>query len=148
MYRVTPNTASLCKSDEDSLKPAHVFTAPIRSLVGHQATREASVEELQEMLGSKYALPAGLGLLALMLFLIGSASNTPFLAVLGVVAVIGAVATMARNSQLSSPPVPCSTPPFAPPVRQQHLQDHLSMELAHRLGQIESVTPYTAVVVY
>jgi hypothetical protein len=106
------------------------------------------VEELQEMLASKHAVPVGLGVLALLLLLIGGASETPFLAVLGVVAAIGAVLTMARNSQLSRPPVPFSTTPVADPVRRQQLQDYLSMELVHRLGRIESVTPYTAVVVY
>jgi hypothetical protein len=122
-------------------------TPPLAWHLGHRR-RGDYVDEFQELLGSKYALPAGLGLLALLLLMIGGTTKTPALAVFGTVTAIGAFLALARIAQHSPPSVPVSTVPVPDPVRRQQLQDYLSVELAQRLGRIESVTPYTAVVVY
>jgi hypothetical protein len=105
------------------------------------------MDELQQLLGSKHAPTVGLGLLALLLLIMSEATKTPILAVAGLAAAVGAM-VMARDARTSPPPAPISTTPVPDPVRRQQLQDYLSMELANSLGRIESVTPYTAVLVY
>ena len=105
------------------------------------------MDELQQLISSKRAPTVGLGILAVLLLIFSGATKTPILAVAGLAAGVGAM-LVARDARPSQPPVPISTTPVPDPVRRQRLQDYLSMELASSLGRIESVTPYTAVLVY
>jgi hypothetical protein len=98
----------------------------------------------------KYALPAGLGVAALLLFIISDATDVPFLAGPGLACAAAAIAVLVRihDTPNAQAQVRFSTTPVPDELRRQQLQDYLSQDLSYTRGRIESVTPYTAVVVY
>ena len=71
------------------------------------------------------------------------------LGVIGFIVIIALVVMLVttRGSQ-RLPAVPLSTTPVSDQVRCERLQHYLSQELMQQRGRVESVTDYTAVVVY
>ncbi len=95
----------------------------------------------------KFWLPIGLVVVAFLGFVLGMATGTDALTGLGVISGMVAVVVVLKMSQSPKPPVVVSTVPVADQVRQQRLQEVLSTDIARLQGRIESVTPYSAVVV-
>jgi hypothetical protein len=108
-------------------------------------------DQLEELI-RKYGLPVGLVGAAIISFLIRAAGAAPVFAWFGLACLIGAVVVIVRMHSAAGRPgravVQFSTTPVEDEVRRQLLQDYLSQDLSYTRGRIESVTPYTAAVVY
>lgn len=110
-------------------------------------------EGLGEFLRNNVAVVV-LATLAVLAFLSGVIFSTAALIVIGVLFGVAAVITHSFSGTDNSNDRPVATPPgwSTTPVsneeRQQRLQHHLSEDMAFTRGRIESVTPYTAVIVY
>jgi len=100
---------------------------------------------------SDYGLPAGFGIAALICFILAAATDTPGFGVIGFGLFIGGGVIVARKASAvgntQTPRVALSMTPVPDQVRQQNLQQYLSTDVAQTRGRIESVTPYSAVVV-
>jgi hypothetical protein len=113
----------------------------------------SGTDERLEAALRKLAPPVGLFLTGLLLMFIGVAVDSDLLRGLGAIGLLGGVAWAILSHYPSTgrvataAPVSFSSIPVPPEVRQQRLQEHLSHEIAYSLGRVESVTPYTAVVV-
>lgn len=95
----------------------------------------------------RWGLPAGLGLLGLVLVVVGNIFSIDLLVLLGVIGVVVGVVLGYRTAYPPVPPAPLSTVPVSDVERRARLENHLSTEIAQSRGRIESVTPYSAVVV-
>ncbi|ATN88709.1 hypothetical protein SEA_DEMSCULPINBOYZ_114 [Mycobacterium phage Demsculpinboyz] len=101
-----------------------------------------------QVLVERFALPAGLVAGSFVAFLLAAVTWVELFTLAGVCLLVGGVVTAVRVAQdQAAAPVVVSTVPVPDPVRQQRLQEYVSTELARSRGRIESVTPYTAVVV-
>jgi hypothetical protein len=110
-----------------------------------------SADDKLELLIRKYALPVGLGVAAILSFLIRAVGAPGVFAWLGLACAIGAIAVSVRmrNAAAQGQAVAqFSTTQVDDEVRRQRLQLALSQDLSVTQGRVESVTPYTAVVVY
>lgn len=104
-----------------------------------------------EVLLRKYGPPVGLGVAAILMFLIRGAGGHPVFAWLGLMCAASAIALMVhmrKAAQRQQTMARMSTTPVSDDVRRQMLQEYLSRDLAATHGRAESVTAYTAVIVY
>ena len=104
-----------------------------------------------EDLVRKYGLPAGLGVAAIVFFLIRAAGAPAVFAWLGLICAISAAAIVVRMRSAAKHQqalARLSTSPISDDMRRQLLQEYLSRDLHSTRGRVESVTAYTAVVVY
>ncbi len=93
---------------------------------------------------------AGIGvtLAGVLVLAIGAAIGLHVVAFAGVVVTVSGVAFALNANKEPVVPLPLSTVPVPDAVRQQRLQEYLSADLASRPGgRIESVAPYSAVIV-
>lgn len=96
----------------------------------------------------RYIVPIALAGAALLAFSLTAVFDNGAFGVLGLLALIGAVGLAARiNLAPARAPVIVSTMLVSDAVRQQNLQSALSRDIAVSRGRVESVTPYSAVVV-
>jgi hypothetical protein len=104
-----------------------------------------------EELARKYGLPVGLGVAAMIFFLIRAAGAPAVFAWLGLMCAISAVAIVVRMRSAAEHQQALarrSTTPVSDETRRQLLQEYLSRDLHSGRGRVESVTAYTAVMVY
>lgn len=95
----------------------------------------------------RFALPAGLGVASLLAFVAAAVTRVEVLTLAGICLLVAGVVTAVGAAQVPAVPAVVSTVPVSDAVRQQRLQEFVSMEVARSRGRIESVTPYSAVVV-
>ena len=94
---------------------------------------------------------AGLGVAAVLFFIINQVTDNPVFALpmLGcAAAAIVVLVNMRKAAQRQQAVAQFSTTLVPDEVRRQRLQDYLSQDLSLTRGRIESVSPYTAVLVY
>jgi hypothetical protein len=96
----------------------------------------------------KYGGPIGLVVLGLLFIVIGRAFNVGALALPTIACFVAALYWLTKNRSATPAPVTLSTTPQPDEVRQHQLQEYLSQYIAETLGRVESVTPYSAVVVH
>lgn len=96
----------------------------------------------------RYLVPIVLAGVTVVAFFLAVVFDAAFFAVVGMLSLIGAVGMAARiNLEPAQAPVIVSTTLVSDEVRRQNLQNFLSQEIAVSRGRVESVTPYSAVVV-
>ena len=96
----------------------------------------------------RYMVPIVLAGVTVVAFILAMAFDASFFAFVAMCTLIGAVGMAARiNLAPVRAPVIVSTTLVSDEVRRQNLQNSLSMEVATFRGRVESVTPYSAVVV-
>lgn len=108
-------------------------------------------DRLEELVRRYGALPVGLVVAAVLLFIIGVRTHVPVFMLLTVACVVAAYVLFVRMGSPAAPGqdlVQSSTTPVSDEVRRQRLEDYLSLDLSRTECRIESVTSYSAVVVY
>ncbi|WP_396921662.1 hypothetical protein [Mycolicibacterium sp.] len=96
----------------------------------------------------RYRVPIVLAGVTVVAFILAMAFDASFFAFVAMCTLIGAVGMAARiNLAPAKVPVIVSTVLVSDEVRRQNLQNALSHEVAVSRGRIESVTPYSAVLV-
>lgn len=115
----------------------------------------AGIDELAAQLGvsrtalMRAAAGGALGVAVLFLLIGNEIDNGPF-RMLGTILLLAGVLGLLVSTRNPAPPAPTplmSTTPVPDAVRQQRLQEYLSAELARSQGRIESVAPYSAVII-
>ncbi|MFV8173394.1 hypothetical protein [Mycolicibacterium peregrinum] len=104
---------------------------------------EISVQDLATRFAP--AIAAGGG--SLLAFIVAGVTSVELFTLLGVCLLVAAVILAVRVAQGPAVPAVVSTVPVPDAVRQQRLQEFLAVDVARTRGRIESVTPYSAVVV-
>ena len=97
---------------------------------------------------AKWGVPTGLALLGIILIILSAVSEIEIFTLFGVIALVAAVimGVQALPSR-QVPAMPVSTTLVAPIERQARFQEALAQDVAVSRGRLESVTPYSAVVV-
>ncbi|MFV8049930.1 hypothetical protein [Mycobacterium sp. 48b] len=96
----------------------------------------------------RYLVPIVLAGVTVVAFILAMVFDASFFAFVAMCTLIGAVGMAARiNLAPAKAPVIVSTVLVSDDVRRQNLQNALSHEVAVSRGRVESVTPYSAVVV-
>lgn len=101
----------------------------------------------------RWRIPVGLVLFGLLFVVVGKVISVDLLAVLGAISALVGIVVGSRIAYVSSServPVPdpsLSTVPVSDAERRERFQNHLSAEVVRTRGRIESVLPYSAVVV-
>lgn len=94
----------------------------------------------------EYRQPLALGAVGLLLIVASAVFDVMFLGLVGLGCLVGCAMVAIRLADAPAP-VPVATVPVPDTVRAERLQQHLSQDIAVSRGRIESVTPYSAVVV-
>ncbi|EJZ08103.1 gp108 protein [Mycolicibacterium vaccae ATCC 25954] len=97
---------------------------------------------------TKWGVPAGAALLGIILLILASVSGVEIFTLFAVISFVAAAITGAQAlPSRQVPPMPISTTPVPPMERQARLQEVLAQDVAVSRGRLESVTPYSAVIV-
>jgi hypothetical protein len=121
--------------------------AQLNTQSGHNSSSGAALDELPPWV-RKYGGPIGLVVLGLLFILIGKAFDVGVLALPTVVCFVAALYWLTKNRSATPAPVTFSTTRQPDEVRQHQLQEYLSQYITVTRGRVESVTPYSAVVVH
>ncbi len=119
---------------------------PIRLQVGGEDDEEAPPRTWV----SKHGGPLAVLALGLLLALLSGVTKVDALGTVGLFAIVGAGVYWLVNNRSQVRPVPSAPPSTTPQpdeVRQHQLQDYLSQYIATTGARVESVTPFSAVVV-
>lgn len=112
------------------------------------AAGESADEDQLEAWLRKYGGPAGLLALGVIFFVIASAFKVEALVIPALACLGAGVFWLTRTRSAIPAPVTVSTTRQPDQVRQHQLQEYLSLYIATTRGRVESVTPYSAVVVH
>jgi len=138
-----------CEECGQKLKKRAETTNPQPAQLKTASAPEPDADEDELMLWLRtYGGPAGLLALGALLLVIALISEVDSVAIPAIVCLGGGVSWFSRILSANVEPVTFSTTPQPDQVRQHALQDRLSQYIAVTRGRVESVTPYSAVVVH